>query len=154
MTAHAVTLALSGNSEMVVTPRKPGVSDPLVARPQAELFFVTSPTGTLVEVPIGEAIVIFTDTYHSPLDSPVTFQAFVDFHDSARIAIEHLWDFGDGVLGWGSTVVHTYTTSIPFVQASLRVTDDLGRRYYARQQIYLPSDEPDGDPDGDINLLL
>jgi PKD repeat protein len=50
---------------------------------------------------------------------------------------EYFWDFGDGVKGYGNPITHTYKLSGISPQAVLRVTDNYGRRWFCRQQIYL-----------------
>ncbi len=65
---------------------------------------------------------------YAPAEGPAALT--VDFDGSASTAttgtiVEWAWDFGDGAIGTGATVVHTYTAPGEYF-ASLTVTDDSG----------------------------
>src|SRR4051812_35168195 len=134
-TKYVVTCSWRAVSECSVTPRKMGISDPLVERPGVEVWFTTTPTGSpylhtgSTEYP--------TAATHTPLNTNITFQAFVRYDGTRRASVEYRWNFGDGRFGYGSLTSHIYTVPNPNVQASLRVKDDLGRSFYSRVQIYL-----------------
>lgn len=73
----------------------------------------------------------------------LTFTADVVFYNQGfdlqgpLTVVEYIWDFGDGVIGYGNPVTHTYNQ--PYFNASthLKVYDSLGRLWTTRAQMYL-----------------
>lgn len=57
-----------------------------------------------------------------PADSPV---------------VEYKWDFGDGVIGYGPNVTHTYITPSPETSITLTATLADGRKFYSNQVVNL-----------------
>lgn len=88
------------------------------------------------------------------VDQPVTFDASESRDDGEIVRYE--WDFGDGSVGEGRTVSHTYTSAGTFI-VKLTVTDDFGAvgsttRSVLVRQPAPPAPEslaaPGGDPTG------
>ena len=46
--------------------------------------------------------------------------------DSDGTVAAYAWDFGDGQIGYGQTIIHTYSSFSTFFAVSLRVLDDDG----------------------------
>lgn len=117
------------------------------------ISFTTAPQGNQYTYVAGGTIYTPTGAYYTLTDTTITFTATVAFTDPGRQVIEYHWDFGDGVNGWGNPATHIYKGNSKHAQAVLRVTDDRGRQYYARKQMYivLNANEPLTD---EISLLL
>ena len=60
----------------------------------------------------------------APIDVPVTFHA--DAQDTDGTIVSYDWDFGDGNVGSGDTVSHTYTQTADEFLVRVTVTDDAG----------------------------
>lgn len=60
--------------------------------------------------------------FTTPNNTLITFTAAVTLDAGAQVA-EYRWDFGDGSVGFGATVGHTYKVSTPETRTSLTVTD-------------------------------
>jgi hypothetical protein len=65
--------------------------------------------------------------YTTPNNTLLTFTATASI-PAGLTAVEYKWNFGDGTVGYGSSVGHTYTISSPQTMATLIVTDNLGRQ--------------------------
>jgi hypothetical protein len=66
-------------------------------------------------------------SYTTPTNTLLTFTASVVLPPNVFIA-EYRWDFGDGTVGYGPTVNHTYATASSQTAPVLVVTDSLGNR--------------------------
>lgn len=51
--------------------------------------------------------------------------------------LEYFWDFGDGYVGYGPTVTHTYEVVDPDTEISLTVLDSLGREWSTSKALNL-----------------
>lgn len=51
--------------------------------------------------------------------------------------LEYLWDFGDGFVGHGPTVTHTYEVADPDTEISLTILDSLGREWSTSKALSL-----------------
>lgn len=107
--------------------------------PNPAVSFTTSPQGAQYSYVAGVTTYNPIGAYYTAVNTTITFTAAVTFYDAARSVVEYYWDFGDGISGWGSPATHVYKTGVvnKHVQAVLRVTDDLGRQYFNRKQMYL-----------------
>jgi len=65
--------------------------------------------------------------YTTPNNTLLTFTATASI-PSGLTVVEYKWNFGDGTVGYGSSVSHTYLISSPQTMATLIVTDNLGRQ--------------------------
>ena len=76
----------------------------------------------------------------------VVFTAYQNFNDTKAFPVFWEWSFGDGKRAYGEQVVHSYDLLAPQqgVQVVLTVTDNKGRKWRARQQMYVV--EPDITP--------
>lgn len=72
----------------------------------------------------------------TPTGTPVSFVASAQL-PPGRMAIEYRWDFGDGEVGFGSSVQHTYKTDATQRQARLIVRDNKGQRYTRSKMLNL-----------------
>lgn len=62
--------------------------------------------------------------YTTPINTPLTFVASATFAPGVT-ALEYRWDFGDGIIGYGPTVTHTYKVAASDTAVTLIVTDSL-----------------------------
>lgn len=70
--------------------------------------------------------------YTTPSNTLLTFTASATTPSSLSIT-EYKWDFGDGTIGYGATVSHTYASASPQTQVTLVATDSLnGQTYRSR----------------------
>lgn len=60
--------------------------------------------------------------YTTPNNILLTFTAAVVLDAGVQVA-EYRWDFGDGTIGFGASVGHTYKVSAPETRTSLTVID-------------------------------
>jgi hypothetical protein len=71
-----------------------------------------------------------SDTRYSVLQTPtntlITFVANVIVPTNIQV-IQYLWGFGNGELGYGPTISYMYKVALPNAEASLTITDSLGR---------------------------
>jgi hypothetical protein len=74
--------------------------------------------------------------YTTPANTLLTFTATA-IAPGGVVILEYKWDFGDGTIGYGSSVAHTYTVASYQTQATLVVTDSLNRRYSRAQVLNL-----------------
>lgn len=75
-----------------------------------------------------------TGGYHVAVGSPVTFTAST-ITSPGITPVDYLWDFGDGSVGVGNIVEHTFR--YPGTnQVTLCVVDSSYRKTYLRQQLY------------------
>jgi hypothetical protein len=81
------------------------------------------------------------DVLYTHLGEELTFTANVEV-DEGDFILEYQWDFGDGVIGYGPSVVHTYRANSPQIRVHLTVTDNHHRKVYVGQQVILLA--PDG----------
>ena len=51
--------------------------------------------------------------------------------------LEYFWDFGDGFVGYGPTVTHTYEVADPDTEISLTILDSLGREWSTSKALSL-----------------
>jgi hypothetical protein len=58
--------------------------------------------------------------FYTTTNAPLTFTATVVAPTS--VPTEYRWNFGDGSIGYGQTVTHTYTAGAPQTQVTLAVT--------------------------------
>lgn len=65
--------------------------------------------------------------YTTPNNTLLTFTATASIPAGITV-VEYKWNFGDGTIGYGSTVSHTYSISSPQTMATLTTTDNLGRQ--------------------------
>lgn len=94
-------------------------------------YTYAAPNGIIITAPNAEAGVPLTFTAATTIDNQG-----VDISGPLTI-IEYRWDFGDGVIGYGTPVTHVYQMANFGAQTVLRVTDSQGRRWYCRAQMYL-----------------
>lgn len=99
---------------------------------------------SIVPEPVGPAQVWDYDgasrpaVYEIEVGEKVVFSAVTDFEDTGCIPVAWEWSFGDGRKAFGEQVVHAYTSPAPTgIQAVLTVSDNKGRRYRARQAMYI-----------------
>lgn len=133
----------SARTGALVVPDLPSLR---ISKPKSnvEVNFAISHAEPLV--PLSYAVgstTYLTDFNYTPIDTLITFTATASVSDAD--VLEYKWNFGDGTEGWGNPVTHEYSAWIDdgygnynySVQAVLRIRDSLGRKFYARQQIYL-----------------
>lgn len=94
-------------------------------------YTFTAPNGIVLTAPNASAGVPLIFTATTTIDNQG-----VDISGPLTI-IEYRWDFGDGLIGYGNPVTHTYQLANFNAQTVLRVTDSQGRRWYDRAQMYL-----------------
>jgi hypothetical protein len=76
--------------------------------------------------------------YSVDRNSLVTFFAVTNFKSTGSFPVAWEWSFGDGAEGYGESVTHAYSTvSTEGVQAVVTVTDNRGRKWRARKQMYI-----------------
>jgi len=133
----------SARSGALVVPDRPALAVPR-KNPNVEVSFAITHAESLVPFTYAAGVNTYvTDSYYTPINTEITFTATASVSDAD--IVEYKWDFGDGTEGWGNPATHEYSTWIDdgygsyqySVQAVLRVRDSLGRKFYARQQIYL-----------------
>lgn len=71
------------------------------------------------------------------INTTITFTASAEFPDATSWATAYEWDFGDGIKGYGSPATHAYQTVNPDIQVVLLMIDNHGKRWRARNQLYL-----------------
>lgn len=105
-----------------------------VSRPALPLVtFTWSPVGTSLTYIIGGNSYAYGSmgprfaAFVTPTNTAITFVATATVPSSIGI-INYEWSFGDGQYGAGQTVAHTYVAPIPNIEASVTVTDSLGRQ--------------------------
>lgn len=125
-----------GTGEAIVVPSLPSISDEITAT-DPEVSFTTSPQESQFTYTVGSTTYSPAGAYWSMVNGTITFTATF----AGATVIEYHWDFGDGVEGWGNPVTHIYEIPNQHIQAVLRVTDTLGRRFYTRKQMYLKNGE-------------
>lgn len=64
--------------------------------------------------------------YTTSINTLLTFTSSVILVPGTSV-VEYRWDFGDGEIGYGPTVTHTYQTAAPQTAAKLTVKDTLGQ---------------------------
>lgn len=99
-----------------------------------------TPAGTFTHTAPGGLVVTAPSAAHGvSLAFAVTFRIDDQGNDfSGPLTItEYRWDFGDGVIGYGNPVTHIYRVANFQTQASVRLTDSKGRRWFTRAQMYL-----------------
>lgn len=74
--------------------------------------------------------------YTTPANTLLTFTASLTT-PNGTIITEYKWDFGDGAIGYGATVSHTYSVGSYQTQVTLNVTDSFGKRVFANRVINL-----------------
>lgn len=69
----------------------------------------------------------------------ITFSTYQNFEDTKCFPVFWEWSFGDGKRAYGKDVTHIYDLLAPQkgVQVVLTVTDNKGRKWRARQQMYI-----------------
>jgi hypothetical protein len=69
----------------------------------------------------------------------ISFEAHQQFADTKCFPVFWEWAFGDGARAYGEQVTHAYEILAPQqgVQVVLTVTDNKGRKWRARQQMYV-----------------
>jgi len=96
---------------------------------------VSPDTGTVVSYVVDGNTVVSNYNYVER-NTPLTFTATFTM-PRERTAVEWIWDFGDGVKGYGNPVIHEYVTPILGARVSLRILDDLGRPHYIYYPVYI-----------------
>lgn len=115
------------------------INSPTLNVPTAEINFSWSPVDAPFTFTIGSTTYAPGD-FQTPTGSPITFLASVVFPtmtEDPLVAVEYRWDFGDGVVGYGSSAVHTFKFANPHLRVALRVTDNKGRRYFVSHPLHL-----------------
>jgi hypothetical protein len=139
MTEFLQTLALSGNGTILAVPTTED-SINVIPTPQAGvvLSIATAPTGATYTYTAGTVTYTTTEKY-TATNTLITFTATVALPNvpAGLAIIEYYWDFGDGNFSYGNPATHTYKLSGLSPQAVLRVTDNYGRQWFCRKQIYL-----------------
>jgi hypothetical protein len=139
MTEFLQTLILVGVGTVVTVPAVDDtiniVSQP---NPSVEVSFTTAPQGATFTFTAGTTVYTTTSKYTAP-NTAITFtpSVILPLAPTNLHVVEYYWDFGDGVTGYGSPVTHTYTLSGTSPQAVLRVTDNYGREWFCRKQMYI-----------------
>lgn len=77
------------------------------------------------------------DTLYTSTNQALTFTATVNNLDLGNSVIEYLWRFGDGAIGYGAVVTHTYKAWSASTRVHLQVTDSFRRKFHAGQQMNL-----------------
>jgi hypothetical protein len=94
-------------------------------------YTYTAPNGQVITAPSAAVNTMLTFTATTRISNQGN-----DITGNLTI-IEYRWDFGDGVVGYGNPVGHTYKITNFQAQAALRVTDSKGRQWFTRAQLYL-----------------
>lgn len=76
-------------------------------------------------------------SYVTPINTDLTFTADVIITSKNLSIIQYRWDFGDGTIGYGPTINHTYFAAAPQTQALLNITDNLGNVYGRHKAVNL-----------------
>lgn len=71
----------------------------------------------------------------TPLNTALTFTAAISA--GADVITEYKWDFGDGSIGYGQSIQHTYRTAVEQRAVKLTATDARGRRYVRSKKLNL-----------------
>lgn len=77
----------------------------------------------------------------TPANTLLTFVASIVI-PAGLIAVEYKWNFGDGSIGYGSTVTHTYTVASPQTACTLSVRDNRDRVVSRSQVLNLRAANP------------
>lgn len=113
-TSHVYTVAGTYNAGLLVT-------DSLGLTNTASTPVVATPATTVNQEPVAA----FSATpAQGPSPLVVSFDGSASNDPDGTIA-NYIWNFGDGSVGSGKTIQHTYTTVATYT-ATLSVTDDLG----------------------------
>lgn len=76
--------------------------------------------------------------YLTEKGSNVVFSVRQSFKETKCFPVFWEWDFGDGYKAYGEQVSHTYSVIAPQgIQVVLTVTDNKGRKWRAREQMYV-----------------
>jgi hypothetical protein len=97
-----------------------------VSVPLSFTFIGTYPYSTQADTIVRASDSRYT-AYTTPNNTLLTFTATASI-PAGLTAVEYKWNFGDGTVGYGNSVSHTYTISSPQTMATLVVTDNLGRQ--------------------------
>lgn len=90
------------------------------------------------QAPTAEHIARY-GSFTTPINTLITFTAQII---SPLLIVAHKWNFGDGKIGYGPTVAHTFKFSTPQQQVYLTVTDSSAREFYTSAQLNLRPAEP------------
>lgn len=139
MSEFLQTLGLAGNGTVLAVPVVDDTINAIrVPDPDVAVSFVTSPVGATYTYTAGTVTFVTTEKY-TAVNTSITFTATVTLPSTppSLAVVEYYWDFGDGTFGYGNGATHTYTIANQNCQAVLRVTDNYGRHWFCRKQIYL-----------------
>ena len=72
------------------------------------------------------------------IGTDIVFTAIYRFAETGCSPVFWEWNFGDGIRGYGVEVTHSYALPAPQgIQVVLTVTDTKGRKWRAREQVYV-----------------
>lgn len=106
------------------------------AQSTGQVNFTWSPTDGQYTYVVGVDTIVPAGATWTDINTPITFTASAVLPPGRTVA-EYRWDFGDGTSALGNGAVHTYTLANVQASCTLRVTDDQGRQYFCRKQLYL-----------------
>lgn len=99
--------------------------------PLGAAFTYTLSGNTYPYVTQEDAIVRDSDyryeSFITTLDTLLTFTALTSAPPGVSV-IEYKWNFGDGKIGYGQSVTHTYKTPAAQTSVTLRITDNKNRK--------------------------
>jgi hypothetical protein len=143
MTDFTSTLTLTGAGALFAQNTfEDTINSPALPPPQVAPSFDFVPKGAVFTYVAGQNSYVPVDGagnfyYYVSTGNAVTFTASVAIPSGDISILEYYWDFGDGGTGYGSPVAHTYKAGNLNIQCVLRVTDNYGRRFYFRKQMYV-----------------
>lgn len=82
------------------------------------------------------------DVLYTATSQLLTFVATVVYLAPGDSIREFRWDFGDGQIGYGQTVTHTYRASVPGLRCRLIVRDNHNRVVVAGRDMNLTPSDP------------
>lgn len=85
---------------------------------------------------VGEESYAPANTWYGPVGELITFTATVKVSGSGQSVTGYEWRFGDGTIGSGNPVTHTYTFPNEII-VTLVVTDNRGKKWLGYKSMYL-----------------
>lgn len=135
MTEFVRSISFTSKGALVAVPRRRLITERPNVPKELEVGLNTNYETDPYVYTVGGTPYYPTDAWLTPPNQPVTFTANV-VEPVGVNATEYYWTFGDGFDAYGPIVSHTYLVPTPHTQVVLRVTDNLGRTYYVRRQMY------------------
>lgn len=77
----------------------------------------------------------------TPINTSITFTATAIVPPGIFVS-EYKWDLGDGTIGYGPSIAHTYIAAVSQMAATVTITDSLRRTANASQVLNLRQAKP------------